>query len=223
MDRDPVAGVEDDAPTPALTEVLERAKAVGFLGPGPVAEHIGHAARFRRALAAVLTEGDRGDPGGWWIADIGAGGGVPGLPLLVADEQLRVVLIDSAQKRCGFLAWAVAELGLADRGEVWCGRAEEIGRQDRARERFDAVVARGFGPPPMTLECATPLVRPGGHVIISEPPVARSWPVDGLAELALAQVEGPEGVAVFERRPGLSWEYPRPPKHQQRRPVFSME
>ena len=221
----PVAGIEGNDSVPALVEVLERAKAVGFLGPGPVAEHIGHADRFGRALASLWGD-ERAVVGagpGRRIADIGAGGGVPGVPLLVTDRALQAVLIDSSQKRCSFLVWALAELGLSDRAEVWCGRAEVIGHERRARERFDAVVARGFGPPSSTLECAAPLVRPGGHVVISEPPVARSWPPAGLAQLALTKVDGPSGVAVFERLQGLSGDYPRTSKQQQRRPLISME
>jgi len=239
--RDPSAGAEASSSAAALARVLERAKAVGFLGPGPVGDHIAHADRFDRALSDLVARprpevedgprdegspavaGGPGHAGGVRFADIGSGGGLPGLALLLADGRRRAVLIDASQRRCAFLVWAVAELGVAERAEVWCGRAEAIGHQARARERFDAVVARGFGPPAVTLECATPLVRPGGRIVISEPPVARSWPADGLAELALAQRAGPAGVAVFERLPGLADSYPRPAKQQQQHPCFSLE
>ena len=157
------------------------------------------------------------------MADIGAGGGVPGLVLLVESPELRLVLIDASRKRCSFLVWAVAELTVGDRAEVWCGRVEELANEERARERFDAVVARGFGPPSTTLECATGLVRPGGHVVISEPPQRRRWPAEGLAELALEPGPAAEAMAVFVRRPGLDPRYPRPARHQQRRPTFDVE
>lgn len=210
--------------TSALVDVLERARSVGFLGPGPVGDHVEHAGRFLDALrAAGSTEGT--------VADIGAGGGVPGLALLVAEPALSAVLIDAAQKRCSFLLWAVSVLGLADRAEVWCGRVEEIGHEARARDRFDAVVARGFGPPSTTLECATALVRPGGRVVVSEPPQKRRWPGGPLAQLALVQVPdrsgtgvtGHEGTAVFERVGVLAERFPRPAKEQQRLPLFATE
>ena len=54
-----------------LVAVLERARAVGFIGPGPIEAHIEHAALFGRALGSADLR----------FADIGAGGGVPGLPL----------------------------------------------------------------------------------------------------------------------------------------------
>jgi 16S rRNA (guanine527-N7)-methyltransferase len=205
-------------PSDHLVRVLERARSVGFLGPGPVDEHVAHAARFLAALRAGGLEHGR-------IADIGSGGGVPGLVLLASEPGLEAVLLDAAQKRCSFLVWAAAELGLDDRVEVWCGRAEVIAHEDRARERFDAVVARGFGPPAVTLECATGLVRPGGRVVVSEPPERRIWPAEALAELALVEVvaDRVEGVAVFERLPALPGGVPRSGKQLQRAPRFTME
>lgn len=197
---------------PVLRSVLERSKAVGFLGPGPIESHSDHAALFGRAIGSAECR----------FADIGAGGGVPGLPMLVAAPLLSAVLIDASQKRCSFLVWAVAELGLADRVEVWCGRAEQFGHEERARGRFDAVVARGFGPPSTTLECAAPLVRPAGLIVISEPPVHRRWPSDGLAELGLVKREAEQGLAVFERTGDVPESIPRSSKQQQRKPLFEV-
>lgn len=228
---------------PALAEVLERAKAVGFLGPGPVTEHIDHARVFHRALAQVLDPaslaatdqapdqagagGAVGGVGSPRFADIGAGGGVPSLPLLVASDY-SAVLLEAAAKRCSFLTWAAAELGLAERVEVWCGRVEELAHQERARFRFDAVVARGFGPPAATVECAVGLLVDGGHLIVSEPPGQRRWPVEALGELGLVQVEladpVPE-VATFQRRSDvneLPADLPRGAKQQRSRPLFTI-
>lgn len=195
----------------ALAEVLERSRAIGFLGPGPIDAHVEHARLFGRAVGSAECR----------FADIGAGGGVPGLPMLVAEPALSAVLIDASQKRCSFLVWALSELGLSDRAEVWCGRAEEIGREDRAREQFDAVVARGFGPPAVTLECAAPLLVDGGRIVVSEPPVPRRWPEGPLSEMGLSQVgvaDG-DGVAVFERTGPVPDRLPRRTKQLQR-PLF---
>lgn len=202
---------------PALAAVLERSKAVGFLGPGPIRAHVEHADLFGRAV------GDGRIADGVRVADIGAGGGVPGLPMLVADPSLQMVLIDASQKRCSFLVWAIGELNLTDRAEVWCGRAEEIGHEARARGRFDAVVARGFGPPAITLECAAPLLVADGRIVVSEPPTRRRWPAEGLAELGLvARETSYQGVAVFERTAALDDRYPRRAKELQRQPLFDV-
>lgn len=197
----------------ALAEVLRRSRAVGFLGPGPIDTHIEHADLFGRTIG----------PAGCRFADIGAGGGVPGLPMLVSNPAWSAVLIDASQKRCSFLVWAIAELDLGGRAEVWCGRAEDIGRQERAREQFDAVVARGFGPPSTTIECATPLVRPAGQVIISEPPEKRIWPPEELAEIGVRQLDSGRGVALFERFGDLREDLPRVTKQLQRRPLFELD
>jgi 16S rRNA (guanine527-N7)-methyltransferase len=49
-------------------------------------------------------------------------------------------------------------------------RAEDAARRPDLREQFDAVVARSFGPPAVTAECAIGFLRPGAHLVVSEPP-----------------------------------------------------
>lgn len=162
-----------------LAEQLERSRALGFLGPGPAVEHIDHAQAFVSALASVTGT----------VGDLGSGGGVPGLVLVVARPDLRVVLIDALDKRCRFLEAAVAALGVGDRVDVVEGRAEAIGRGP-LRGQLDAVVARSFGPPSTTAECAAPLLRVGGVLLVSEPPEGHDrWPVDGVGQLGLTPGE----------------------------------
>ena len=70
-----------------------------------------------------------------------------------------------------------------------CRPAELFGRDPAHRGAFDAVVARAFGPPAMVAECAGPLLRLGGQLLVSEPPDDRSsrWSEEGLAGLGLRQ------------------------------------
>lgn len=117
--------------------------------------------------------------------------------------------------------WAAGQLGIADRVDVWCGRAEEIGHEERARFGFDAVVARGFGPPARTVECGAPLLRPGGRLVISEPPEDREWPAEPLAAVGLVpEPDVAAGVVVLRRDGSVDDEYPRRIKIQQRTPLF---
>ncbi len=211
------AGAEDGE----LSRVLERSRALGFLGPGPIGPHVAHARLFWEALTADWTEGPGGAGGGGVrVADLGAGGGLPSLPLLVEHPELRGVLIDAIQKRASFLVWATLELGVADRAEVWCGRAEVFGHDGERRGGFDAVMARGFGPPSVTLECGAPLLRPAGRLVVSEPPGYRVYPAEGLARCGLALVAQREGCAVFERRGEMDPALPRSARLQERRPLF---
>jgi len=75
-------------------------------------------------------------------------------------------------------------------------RAEHVGRDPAHRGTYDLAVARGFGPPAVVAECAAPLLRVGGTLVVSDPPGGEPgrWPAEGLAPLGMA----PEGVAVAE-------------------------
>jgi 16S rRNA (guanine527-N7)-methyltransferase len=191
---------------------LERARALGFLGPGPVRNHIEHTAGFLRALDGVAGT----------VADLGSGGGVPGLILGVVRPDLRLVLIDATATRCRFLEDAVRHLELDAR--VVEGRAEVVGR-GADRGAMDAVVARSFGPPAATAECAAALLRVGGVLVVSEPPAAPDdrWPAAGLAMLGL--VPGPRSVGspivqVLHQATACPADFPRRDGVPAKRPLF---
>lgn len=164
-----------------LEEVLEQSRDLGFLGPGPVAGHIEHAAGFAQAV------GDRQPKR---VVDLGSGGGVPGLVVALAWPDAALRLLDSNERRALFLARAVEMLGLADRVAVGHARAEEAGRDPQWRAQADLVLARSFGPPGVTAECAAPLLARDGRLIVSEPPgdVGDRWPEVGLARLGMRPV-----------------------------------
>jgi 16S rRNA (guanine527-N7)-methyltransferase len=138
-----------------------------------------------------------GEPrGGRWI-DLGSGGGAPGLILASTVPEARLVLLDARARRCRFLREAVSELGLGDRVEVVEERAESAAREPAWREAHDAVVARSFGSPAVTAECAVGFLRSGGRLVVSEPPgggTADRWPAEGLDQLGLGPAE-PCGTA----------------------------
>lgn len=157
-----------------LVTQLKRSRGLGFLGPGAVEEHIDHAAGFIDALADVSGR----------VIDLGSGGGVPGLVIAVTRPDLEVVLVEAMEKRCAFLKDAITALVLPNTRVVH-GRAEMLGRSV-LRGSADAVVARSFGLPAVTAECAAPLLRVGGRLVVSEPPGAgERWPPDRLALLGL--------------------------------------
>jgi 16S rRNA (guanine527-N7)-methyltransferase len=125
-----------------------------------------------------------------WL-DLGSGGGAPGLVLARAAPDNRLVLLDAGKRRCQFLLQAVTELGLRDGVVVAEDRAESAARNGALREAFDAVVARSFGPPAVTAECAVGFLRLGGRLVVSEPPggEAGRWPAEGLDELGFGPAE----------------------------------
>lgn len=98
------------------------------------------------------------------IADIGTGAGFPGIPLKIMRPQTEICLIDSLNKRIGFLNTVVTELGLDN---VTCihGRAEELGHKTELRESFDAVVSRAVANMTVLCEYCLPFVKPGGMFV----------------------------------------------------------
>jgi len=103
-----------------------------------------------------------------WL-DLGAGAGVPGIPLAVAMPEARLTLLDAAVKKCAFLEEAVAAAGLAGRAGVVCARSERFGASgQQGREAFAVVLARAVAPLPTLLELAAPLLAVGGVLLASK-------------------------------------------------------
>jgi 16S rRNA (guanine527-N7)-methyltransferase len=148
----------------ALLEVLAAARELGFLGPGPIERHLRHAEGFV-ALARVQAEEESPR-----MLDLGSGGGLPGLVVAGAWPEATMVLLEANERRAQFLERAVVACDLQQRVSVVHQRAEICGRDPLCRARFDGVLVRSFGAPAVVAECAAPLLRVGGWLIVSEPP-----------------------------------------------------
>ncbi len=86
------------------------------------------------AAVAVPLENGR-------LADVGSGGGFPGVPLKILRPNLQIVLIESNIKKATFLAEVVREIGLPD-VQVLVGRYEELGEE---LAPLDFVCSRALG------------------------------------------------------------------------------
>ena len=130
--------------------------------------HIVESLAFAGLLAEheLLHDGTR-------VLDIGAGAGLPGVPLKIAYPGVKLSLLESNAKKCEFLREAAAALRL-DGVEVLEGRAEGLGHKPRQREAYDLVVARAVAPLPVLLEYALPFLREGGHLAASKGSAAPS-------------------------------------------------
>ena len=205
-----------------MVESLERAAELGFLGRMPVVEQIDHALGFVVAVESAL-----GRPPAT-VADLGTGGGVPGLVLHPCWPESRVVLLDGNQRRTEFLTAQIDFSDALARVEVVRGRVEELARDDRFRRQFEVVTARSFGSPAVTVECGAPLLGAGGVMVVSEPPGPadeRRWPEEGLAQVGLSRVsrvrlDGRFGYQVLVKSGETPDRYPRRVGIPTKRPLF---
>jgi 16S rRNA (guanine527-N7)-methyltransferase len=176
-----------DEPSAALVDALLDAQRLGFLGSRPIPEVIEHARGFVRALRTSAH--DRVIDS---VLDLGSGGGVPGLIIAHDLPAVRLTLLDRRAKRTDALQRVVRRLGWQDRVTVACTDVATF----IPDEPFDAVVARGFGPPEFTLAQAVRFVRGGGPIVISEPPGVDRWDDRLLNELGLRRVDDPIAASI---------------------------
>jgi 16S rRNA (guanine527-N7)-methyltransferase len=174
-----------------------------------------HALGLAAALAGDPSVGPT--PAPTRAMDLGAGGGIPGLVLAALWPRTAFVYLDANRRRTSFLESAVERLGWVGRVSVRCVRAEMAGREQGLRAGFDLVVARGFGPPPATAECAAPFLRLGGLLLVSEPPPdgpspEERWPAEGCRLVGLdpvLRVTTPVSAQILRQASLCSERYPR--------------
>ena len=95
------------------------------------------------------------------VIDVGTGAGFPGIPLKIAFPHLKVVLLDSLNKRIKFLDTVIDELGLIDIKTIH-GRAEDFAKPADYREKFDLCVSRAVANLATLSEYCIPYVKKDG-------------------------------------------------------------
>ena len=94
------------------------------------------------------------------IIDVGTGGGLPGIPLAVANPGLRVTMLDTISKKTAFVRQAISELGLKN-AEVITSRVENF----VPAKKFDGVISRAFAELKDFVESAGHLCADGGALL----------------------------------------------------------
>ena len=126
------------------------------------------------------------------VADLGSGGGFPGLALAIALPAAHVALVESVGRKCTFLVAAVSALALGNvevvnaRAEAW---PEGLGVHD-------LVAARALAPLPVLLEYAAPLLEQGGALVAWKGRLDAAEEADAMAAAAALGMGPPEIVPV---------------------------
>lgn len=98
------------------------------------------------------------------LIDIGTGAGFPGIPLKIMNDNIKITLLDSLNKRLIFLEDIIEKLNLKNILTLH-SRAEDAGLNSSYREKYDVAVSRAVAPLNVLLEYMVPMVKVGGICI----------------------------------------------------------
>lgn len=217
-----------------LIEWAPRAGLTSLRDPAAIqSRHFAESLALLRVLReAAVPDSAAWSGGGLSMVDVGAGAGLPGLPVAVVEDGVRLTLVESSARRCRFLEAAVKALDLSSRVRVVRARAEEAGRDPALRGAFDLAVARAVAPMPVLVEYALPLLRLGG--VLAAPKGSRAAEELAAAAGAIATLGGeaepplalplpdgapPQQVLIVRRTGPLDERYPRRAGVPARRPL----
>ena len=131
------------------------------------------------------------------VADIGCGGGFPILPLAIVRPDLKLVGIDSTEKKIHYVQSTADELGLSV--TAISGRAEDLAKQTDYRDHFDVVISRAVARLNVLDELCMPFVKVGGRFIALKGAAGQeelSEAMNGIQKLG-GQLQGADEYSLF--------------------------
>ncbi len=160
------------------------------------------------------------------LIDVGAGGGLPGIPLAIV-RGIRVTSVDATAKKIAFVSETMQRLEIG--GEAIAARAENLAREAGFRERFTYATGRALGSASAVVELTLPFVAIGGCVLLQRGAIGDAERA-AVAETALAlggelsdelPVEGERRILIVTKRSPTPARFPRRVGTAQHRPLSS--
>jgi 16S rRNA (guanine527-N7)-methyltransferase len=99
------------------------------------------------------------------MLDVGSGGGSPAIPLALAVQSVRLLMVESKTRKSVFLREAVRALGLKD-AEVVTARFEELLARPDLHEAHDLVTVRAVRVESRVLHTLQAFAKPGGLLFL---------------------------------------------------------
>lgn len=165
------------------------------------------------------------------VIDIGTGAGFPGIPLKILNEDNKIVLFDSLNKRLKVLDDIIQKLELQN-VETLHGRAEETFKNKKYRENYDIAVSRAVASLNVLVELMLPAVKVGGKCIcmkgnnadieIEEAKKAikeLGGEIEKVEKIVLPELNLERNIIVIKKVKQTPNKYPRKPGTPQKLPI----
>jgi len=155
------------------------------------------------------------------VIDVGMGGGFPLLPLAMLFPEVKFMGLDATGKKVEAVKRICKKMKIKN-VKLITGRAEEIGRDKKFREKFDVVLGRAVAPLSTLLEYMSPFAKVKGHLLCWKSMNIEAELTDSInariklnaqlvdkVEYELPGDWGKRQILVFEKTGELSGEFPR--------------
>lgn len=165
------------------------------------------------------------------VCDVGAGAGFPSIPIKIAFPDLQITIVDSLNKRIGFLEHLAKELKL-DHVRFIHDRAETFGQNKDHREKYDVVTARAVARLSVLSELCLPLAKVGGTFVAMKGSSAQDELEAGKKAVSLLggtlkrshtftlpEEESERNILIIEKQKASPKKYPRKPGMPNKSPI----